>query len=658
MSTGFWNYDQFVRFSSDFPSNSGDYSETNSTVRSDMTCMEPVECFASLMHPKFPLDRNEHHQRQGLPMKHQDKEHDSVHNNERRKPLQNSMQWRPFIVRNDGGFFLKIHANKFNEDNSYQRDVPLILAGTRPVYSGDHLKPETRQAISDNHQDGCKNSSPTKSQTRKSHVEATLRRRVHSAQSTQLPSVRVMTTQLLTQHGTRSYLNPLGLHSYQFWKRKMRCVNVQKDRHGKLDKKGDFEAFLLSKPQNAVDRHSQPSSVLNYSIRSGMAIRKGVVAIQSNKATVSLNPVNLMHVPHLMIEKNKKINHRTHLWASISRSISKDRPISPEHHLRYLPVCSTVVVLQNCSEKPRSACNMPNTLYPEMIHHGMNTRNRNETVQLNAHTFSLTHAYRLLAGDEPTDDVSINVTEYFDPSKFVQAITVTKPCNIAEYLDQKCWLLNLHFEEHNLRLFGKSKTNSSHSLPTHRRPLCNIFPTYESVICVRLTNFHSVFEMDNQLVRATTTSQSQVEDNLMQHEPDDDGLSTSTQMTTIFNGSITSSVSISCARSLGPELDAIGYTPFQLISPTDSDYDPLSGHDKYAINGWNTNGDLLDRALTSDLLSEPLQIFGIRSAPTRIPMLSGAFDRPASWVTTSFGHGVGVGCTEDEMKPSSENHTI
>ncbi|KAA3677004.1 uncharacterized protein DEA37_0010201, partial [Paragonimus westermani] len=271
------------------------------------------------------------------------------------------------------------------------------------------------QALRDNHQEGCRNSSPTKSQTRKSYVETTLRRRVHRVQSTQLPSVRVMTTQLLTRHGTRTYLNPLGLHSYQFWKRKMRCAIVQKNYHGRLDKNGHFEAFLLSKPQNAMDRHNQPSSVLNNSVRSGMTIRKSVVAIQLNKATISLNPVNLMHVPHQMIGKNKKIDHRTHLWASISWPISKDRPISPEHHLRYLPVCGAVVVLLNCSEKPRNAYNMPNTLSPEIAYHGMNTRSPNETVQLNAHIFNLTHAYRLLAGDESTDDVSIAATEYFDP---------------------------------------------------------------------------------------------------------------------------------------------------------------------------------------------------------------------------------------------------
>ncbi|KAF6775079.1 hypothetical protein AHF37_04347 [Paragonimus kellicotti] len=572
------------------------------------------------------------------------------------KSLQNSRQWKPFIVKNDGGFFLKIRANKFNEGHSYQRDVPLILARTRPVHSDGHLKPETRQAISDSHQEGRRNSSPTRSQTRKSYVEATLRRRVQLAQSSQFLPVRVMATQPLTQHSTWSYPNPLGLQSYQFWRRKARCANMQKISHGKLDKNGDMEAFLLSKPQNTMDRHNQPPSVLNNSIRSSTAIGKRIVAVQLNNAIVSLNPVNLMYVPHQIIGKNRKINNRTHLWAGISWSISKNRPISPRHHLRYLPVCNTVVILLNCSENLRNVYNMPNTLSIETIGRGMNTRNRNETVHFNAHTFSLTHDYTLLAGD--TDDVSVTATEYFDPSKFVQAITVTKPCNTAEYPHQKCWLLNVHFDEHSLGLFGKSKTSSSHSLPTHRRPVCNTVPAYESAIRARFPNLHSVFQIDNHLERATITSQSQMEDSLMQREPDDDGLSTSTQVTTIFSDSITSSVSISCARSLGPELDAVGYTPFQLISTTDSDYELLSDHDKYIINGWNTNEDLLDRALTSDILLQPVHIFGIQSAPTRMLTLSDVFHRPGSSVTTSFGHGGGVGCSEDEIEPSSQIHAI
>ncbi|KAF7259698.1 hypothetical protein EG68_05640 [Paragonimus skrjabini miyazakii] len=698
MSTGFRDYYQFVTSSLNFPSNSGDYSEASPTIRSDMSCMERVNCCASLMHLKSMLNSNEHHQLQGLSLEHPDKEHNSAHKNKRRKPLQNSRQWKPFIVKNDGGlifysqpfhnqFFLKIRANKFNEGHRYQRDVPLILAKTRPVYSDGHLKPETgerdfmplqytkmlilefwtkgvnviglastreRQAVSE----GRRTSSPSRSRTRKSYVGATVRRRVHTAHSSHSQSVRVMAAQPLTQHGTWSCSSFLGLQSYQFWERKARCANAQKICHGKLDKKGDLEAFLLSKPQNVMDRHIQPPSVINNSVRSSMAIRKRIVAIQLNRAIISVNPVNLIHVPHQIIEKNRKINHHIHLWASISWPISKNRPISPTHHLRYLPVCNNVVVLPNCSENLRNVYNIPNTLSPEIIDRGMNSRSRNETVHFNTNTFNLTHTYKLLAGDEPTDDVSITATEYFDPNNFVRAITVTKPCNTAEYRHRTCWLPNVHFEEHSLGLFGKSKTNSSHSLSTHRRPVCNTVPAYENTICARLPNLHSVFQIDNQLERATTTSQSQMEDSLMQREPDDDGLSTSTQVTTIFSDSITSSVSISCARSLGPELDAVGYTPFQLISTTDSDYELLSDHDKYVINGWNTNEDLLDRALTSDFLLEPVHIFGIRSAPTRMPMLSDLFDEPGSWVTTSFGHGGGLGCSEDEIEPSLQNHAI
>ncbi|KAF5405592.1 hypothetical protein PHET_00881 [Paragonimus heterotremus] len=658
MSTGFRDYYQFVRSSLNFPLNSGDYSEASSTIRSNMSCTERVKCCASWMHLESAVDSNEHHQLQGLPLEHPDREHNSTHKNKRRKPLQNSRQWKPFIVKNDGGFFLKIRADKFNEGHSYQRDVPLILARTRPVYSDGYLKPEIRQAISENHQDGRRTSSPTRSQTRKSYVETTFRRHVHPAHSSQSQSVRVMATQPLTQRGKWSYSSPLRLQSYQFSGRKMRYSNAQKICHGKLDKKGDLEAFLLSKPQSAMDRHNQPLSVLNNSVRSGMAIRKRIVAIQVNRAIISLNPVNLMHVPHQIIGKNRKINHHTHLWASISWPISKNRPISPRHHVRYLPVCNTVVVLLNCSENLRSVHNIQNILYSGLIDRGMNSHNRNETVHFNVHTFNLTHAYRMLAGDELTDDVSITATEHFVPSKFVQAITVTKPCNTAEYPHQTCWLPNVHFEEHSLGLFGKSKTNSSYSLSTHRRPVCKTVPTYENTICSRLPSLHSVFQIDNHLDRETTTSQSQMEDSLIQREADDDGLSTSTQVTTIFSDSITSSMSISCARSLGPELDAVGYTPFQFISTTDSDYELLSDHDKYVINGWNTNEDLLDRALTSDLLLEPVQIFGIRSAPTRMPKLSDLFDRPGSWVTTSFGHGGGLGCSEDEAYPRSDPHHV
>ncbi|KAG5444307.1 hypothetical protein CSKR_105007 [Clonorchis sinensis] len=240
----------------------------------------------------------------------------------------NSEKWMPFIVKGDGGFFLR--TNQTRRDSTTSQRVPCPT-------SRRWSNLETSQATK-----GSKRQNPLKCPV---------------ALTSPLP-FNIARLRTATVHHRQKNKGRHEMHSFTLVNRSLASAPRRKGLrpHGAHGQKVSTMEFPDADRSIELWKVKESSKDVKFDTAQWFNVGENHL----NTAFLVNHLVKRVQVPYQVIAKNRRMRHHTYSWASISWPLARSRPLSPCHLLRYVIesykacILSSVQLWQGADEKAYS----------------------------------------------------------------------------------------------------------------------------------------------------------------------------------------------------------------------------------------------------------------------------------------------------------------